>query len=344
VGRTTIAVVDSSRNDPNSTRGDGKREFMALVWYPADPQNGARRADWVPPSWDPYVTEDLAGMIRARSPEPIDDAGVLKIIKSISAHSFEDAPPAKAATPFPFLVFAPGASMLPTMYTSLLEDIASHGYVVAGLVPAGFVSGVVFPDGHVVHGVPKTARNWALWPEDMRFIIDQAALWNADPHSLLYKSLDMKRVGVFGHSAGGNAASVVGTMDAAVKCAINLDGVVNRQETTEKSFLLFTGEDSSYIRSHANDPEVLATLKSRDAFLHASKNALAIKLVGAQHMSFSDMAVVPEFHLDKDGQDELASVRAVVLAFFDENLRGRHSDLIHKGLPQYPLVKIVTQG
>jgi hypothetical protein len=67
-----------------------------------------------------------------------------------------------------------------------------------------------------------------------------------------------------------------------------------------------------------------------------------IKLLGAVHMSFTDMAVIKAFELPGDGRAFIDTTRAVISGFFGQDLLGEHSELIEKGSPEYPLAKVQT--
>lgn len=51
VGRITVHFVDAARDDDQGTHKDGKREFMAHVWYPAEPGTAGKPAPWMPSEW-----------------------------------------------------------------------------------------------------------------------------------------------------------------------------------------------------------------------------------------------------------------------------------------------------
>ena len=65
-------------------------------------------------------------------------------------------------------------------------------------------------------------------------------------------------------------------------------------------------------------------------------------MLGAVHMSFTDMAVIKAFELPGDGKAFIDSTRAVLGGFFGQYLLGEHSELIEKGSPKHPLVKVET--
>ncbi len=71
-----------------------------------------------------------------------------------------------------------------------------------------------------------------------------------------------------------------------------------------------------------------------------SKPGIHVTLLGAVHMSFTDMAVIEAFKLPGDGKAFIDSTRAVIGGFFGQYLLGERSDLIEKGSPKHPLLKV----
>src|SRR5262249_1375535 len=130
------------------------------------------------------------------------------------------------APTYPVLVFSPGFSAAPSMYTVQIEDIASHGYVVVTInYPYG--SGVTaFPDGRVItmpHGI-SNSKILLILPQDQVFVLDQLQAVNAgDPDNLFTGRLDLKHVGAFGHSIGGGAAIKWCSTDSRVAACLSED-------------------------------------------------------------------------------------------------------------------------
>ncbi|GHO69804.1 hypothetical protein KSC_086960 [Ktedonobacter sp. SOSP1-52] len=56
---------------------------------------------------------------------------------------------------YPVLIFSPGMGLLPTDYTTLIEDLVSHGYIVVGIAPTYSASAVAFADGRVVQATDE---------------------------------------------------------------------------------------------------------------------------------------------------------------------------------------------
>ena len=217
VGTTTRALVDSQRRDPWNNAPI--REIALTVFYPATVVRGLQRA----PQLAPAAAEVFKGL----------DAGVLHPELPTSGvnwaatltHSYVDAPPLPGRRPT--LLYSPGGADPRTIGTSVAEELASHGYVVLTLDHPGEASEVVFPDGRLrtieigpdVQTDPVRSR---LMMDtrfaDLRFVLDHL------PD--LHQSIDLRRVGVYGHSAGG-ATAAVSLEHPQVRAAANLEGYLD---------------------------------------------------------------------------------------------------------------------
>jgi hypothetical protein len=65
-----------------------------------------------------------------------------------------------------------------------------------------------------------------------------------------------------------------------------------------------------------------------------------MKLTGAEHGSFTDLAVIPAFALPGYEKVFVDTTRAVLREFFGQYLLGKHSDLLVNGSDKYPALKI----
>ena len=226
-GRMSFHWKDTSRAELETSAPDDKRELMVHVFYPTDPNASGARAVYMP---------DADVMIG-----PIPEA-LMPRVKELRAFSCDGAPVQRGTTRFPVAILAPGGGMKGLTYHTLLEDLASHGWIVVAIDPPYNARGVRFPDGRVLGNLSPPERGWpqprnaaedqrfyrervAHWGRDVRFVIDQLTALDAG-NGPFAKRLDLQRgVGVVGHSRGGQAAGVARVMDQRVRGGINLDGV-----------------------------------------------------------------------------------------------------------------------
>lgn len=224
-GRMSMHWRDT-RPELETRAPDDTRELMVHLFYPADANTRGVRAAYVPDA-------------EAMRP-PWSDAQVERIT-AMRAYSIENAPMLGGSTRHPVIVFVPGGGMKGLTYHALLEDLASHGWVVAAVDPPYNARAVRLPDGRVLGNLAAADRGWpaprsadeevrfyrervAHLARDVRFVIDQLTALDRDRGPFLGR-LDLRRgVGVVGHSRGGQAAGTVRLIDDRVRGAINLDG------------------------------------------------------------------------------------------------------------------------
>lgn len=156
-------------------------------------------------------------------------------------HAHRHAPVLPRQGGWPVVLYAPGLGDERNDTTAIAEDLVSHGYVV---VTIDFVhdSGVVeLPDGRLAESaVPEptlqvTIKEVVSRAEDVSFILDQLAVINrgGNPGRAqrplprgLRGSLDLDRMGMFGHSDGGSTAAHVMHVDSRVKAGVDMDGTL----------------------------------------------------------------------------------------------------------------------
>lgn len=225
VGRMSIELTDQNRLEAYSTeKEDKKRELVIWIWYPAEPLTDSKRANYLPDKWSEadYVY------------------GVKLGTTGFECHSFENAPVASLQSIYPVIIFSQsGFSVL--SYSAIIEEMASHGYVIVGINHTYDAPITVFSDGRVIPASPQfmegvNSRAGSMEEAfqfraavadyktaDIQFVVDQ--LENINKGSgVLAGRLDVTGIGVFGHSLGGNAALEFCRKNNHCKVAINLDG------------------------------------------------------------------------------------------------------------------------
>jgi hypothetical protein len=320
VGRVTYQLVDGSRSDDQGSREDHKREFMVQVWYPAQSGTGGKPAVWLPADTARLEEKGYLGLLLRASSDPAAK-DVPKVLASVVVHAREEMPVAGSARRFPVLVFAAGSQTIASTYSSVVEDLASRGFVVIGYGP--------------------TVMGHGTWKGDLTHVLDQLGAWNTTQGHLFFGRLDLDHIGAFGHSAGGNAVSAIAASDRRLKAIVLIDpGMVRPEDGAAIPILILKSEDVEFKRRR---PDVVEEKKkTRDEYVGKAKPGMQITLLGAVHMSFTDMAVIKAFGLPGDGKAFIDTSRAVIGGFFGQYLLGEHCELIEKGSAKYPLAKIDT--
>lgn len=142
-----------------------------------------------------------------------------------------------ATSPFPTLIFVPGAALPTVAYTAYLSDLASHGFAVVAIDHPGEPPYLPLPGGGGVYGYP----NFASFPPTLAdgarvyaYRVSDILAVLSDPYlpSLVRQTgspFNLTHIGVFGHSIGGAAAAAAmaeseSGVNPNLKAGANLDG------------------------------------------------------------------------------------------------------------------------
>ncbi|MEU3659291.1 alpha/beta hydrolase [Streptomyces sp. NPDC032940] len=333
VGRRTLHLVDRSRTDPWMP-AVGHRELMVSVSYPARPSGGA------PATY--MTTEEARLLLEERGLGGVVAAGT---VAGTRTHARTAAPPAPGR--FPLVLLSPGFGMPRTTLTSLADDLASRGYVVAVVDHAYESVGTEFPGGRMLPCVaceevgsgPEYASVVSGRAADLSFVIDQLTARHG-PGAALSRMIDARRIGVAGHSIGGAAAAGTMAADRRVRAGADLDGDFFVQEPGAglggRPFLMIGA-------AATHSPDSTGTDWSQAwSRLHGWKRWLTFD--GAGHFSFTDFPWLgdqlglPDPAVPLSGERSWALTRDYVAAFFDRHLRGIPRPLLDGPTPSRPEV------
>jgi predicted dienelactone hydrolase len=300
VGRSIQAWADEATADQLAPKEGTRREVLVWIWYPAAAEKSAPKDDYTPD----YMT---AAWKRVRGPQnivqKINYGWLTRDMSRVRAHSVRDPAVSRAQTSYPVVLLRGGASASASAYTTLAEDLASHGYVVVGIDAPYRTGSVAFPDGRVVNRIDannpellvgrdmvRMQKIFGAWISDMRFVVDRLERLNAsDPTAKFTGRLDMRHLGAFGHSWGGSQAAQFCHDDPRCAAAIDIDGLPFGDviQTGVPNPFMFLGSD---LGEFSTDPEVRQIRADMKTLLdHSradSRRSLAIK--GAFHFTFSD--------------------------------------------------------
>jgi dienelactone hydrolase len=346
-GTASVWLTDTSRPDP-WVPGVNVRELMVSLWYPAVPSDG-RRARYMTPA-----ESELQLTSRGITGIPPD------ALSTVETHAVSDARPAGRRHSLPLVVLSPGFTNSRSTLTALAEDLASHGYVVAGIDHTYESHATAFPDGRVTTCLAREALRRdrkegvaAGRAADVCFVLDE--LTGAHPSWPGAGLIDPSRMAMAGHSAGGAAAIAAMLADSRIRAGIDMDGSTTApipDEGLARPFL-FLGKQSNYtpgsgIIASPDGKHVKGSVITweRDwELLTGWKRWLVV--AGAVHASFTDLALLA----DQTGIDTGAGLsgaralditRAYVRAVFDQHLRGRPQALLDQPSPRYPEVRFCT--
>jgi dienelactone hydrolase len=361
VGRTSYAWVNNAETDELAPSPGAKREVVAWIWYPAAAISAAP-AEYLPAPWR-AADAQLSGVLMTKF--------FTRDLSLVRTHSTPDAEVSPEQHSYPVVIMRAGGGALTTDYTTLAEDLASHGYVVVGFDAPYRTWAVVFPDKRVVARPPANNpenldpdqanllinRLLPMWTSDTKFVVSQLQKINAadavpgNPSGKFAGRLDLQRLGMFGHSFGGAQALQFCHEEIGCKAGIDIDGAPYGsvvQEGLKQPFMFIFSDHSR----EASDPEskrIGADIQSIYSRLPNGRFMITIR--GAHHFSFSDQALLKSEYLIKvmttaagfgklDSRRGLAITADYVHTFFDVYLKGEPSTTLLTGpSTQYPEVQ-----
>lgn len=343
IGTRVLHLVDKSRSD--TAFASGHRELMIQAWYPTDVQNGAHA---------PY----------RRRAETTLLSSYMAVLKS---HSFLDVAFARKNAPHPLLLFNPAWGGQRTQNTYMVEELASHGFIVVAIDHTHNSIPIAFPDGQVLNlsdpqGVhdPVTSvlqEQVAYYDHELKqqadddlFVLDEVLKQNADPASPWFGTIDTARIGDLGHSFGGAVAVEAAFRDARIRAALNLDGwnFGELGNAPLRKPLMLMYEDSAPPTGAfrvAHDPAVVRVpLDTWDAqnvqrtLIESGGYMLSIR--GASHFNYADRGLYsPIRKLTEAGPIKPERVHTIAnrytLAFFSEVLNGVRQPILHQAGSPY---------
>jgi dienelactone hydrolase len=351
VGTVSLHLIDSARQDPWWSTPHA-RELMITVWYPAEGTHGGDLAPWMTAGALSYYRTELiqnltdpmppnlgfdGGMGPApdggpgagdggggapnsgpppSQPPPADDSPLEVSLDGVDfpvTHARIGAPARVSGAPYPIVLYAPGFPADRETGTMLVEDLASHGYVVVTIGFTYDAPEVEFPGGRVELKRPDLDPDGSYSTvktrvADARFVLDQLIAIahgtnpDAERHALparLRACMDTNKVGIFGHSLGGAAAAQSMANDARFNVGINLDGhvvpTVSINGLSDEELLKLLKEIAEKVgerpfmimSSGGRGPDELGVLMSGFwSQLHGWRRFLS--LAGAAHGSYTD--------------------------------------------------------
>jgi dienelactone hydrolase len=223
-------------------------------------------------------------------------------------HAGENAPIAQSV--WPVIVFAPGWRLAAHDYRTLLEDIASRGYVVLAIADS-----------------PASERPpYEETANAINAVVNGLATAESDA---FMQSLDTTQIGAMGHSVGGAASSLAASQNEAIDAVVNLDGDfggASEHALVRRPILYLTGSDPrEQTHTHERRTRTFARITTDVDF------AQAVQVRALRHFDFLDVALLRNEIREERRENRfgtLAPARGIALssalsaAFFDQTLRG----------------------
>ena len=329
VGKALFNWTDTNRIDPYY---GGLRIINAQIWYPIDQVDSvASFAAYLPGA--EIVWKNAVGWTEQD----------FNAVSKIKTSSILNHPIAVQSGPYPLLVFSPSLGGHASFYTYYAEALARKGYVVMGishLYESDHVldqNAKVYPQNHTFHDsienlkIPEQisgdgfrelkSQRMIVIAEDIIFALDQ--LIQLSP-STFQNRIDFNRIGAWGHSIGGAAATYASLLDNRVQSVLNMDGTpptIALREGNTVPFMFL--EDLTDYEHH--DGYRMQYNRRNDYCSKGNSISIRVLFDGISHTSFSDT----RFYLTEDGSRQLETAEELdqfmhyMTLFFDHTLKGK---------------------
>jgi dienelactone hydrolase len=211
IGTVTVQLVDRSRDELYGERRRRPREFVAQIWYPANPDGVETPVPW---------SQDWEVVAPAIAREMGLPSWFWNHTQYTPSHAGESIP-AVAGT-HPVLIYSHGWGGMRTNTLNQIEQLVSNGYIVIAPDHTYAAVATVFEDGEVIYKDPAVMPDPAVVTEtelmeaetnlvaiitgDLIHILTELEQGEAGAFGEVANAIDLTRVGVYGHSEGGAAA------------------------------------------------------------------------------------------------------------------------------------------
>ena len=359
VGRAVYHWRDATRDEFYSDVPGDRRELVVSVWYPAAPDPSATPGPYASPGWEAVGDFWGFGTDGARG------------------HAYPEAPVAAGQARYPVLIFTANG-FPPFNHAAIIEELASHGYVVVGINNTYQTPVTVFPDGRAVPVSPafltpffgpfvdpteEVLRQRAALVDykvaDIQSVLRELERLNAGTDRLAGR-LDLSRLGALGHSMGGDASLEFCRIDRRCRAAANLDGAhwtaVGRLGLTVPALRIAADHvetsqpcvDSAAYPAALCEADRVAMVDGWRVVDSTAQPSYVVTVRGAVHSNFLDVPFLP-LHPDGIMQAGLAPAAIdgermwritcdYLLAFFAKHLDGASAPLLDGPSPGYPEV------
>jgi predicted dienelactone hydrolase len=327
VGTTVLHLKDASRPDPWNLDATA-RELKLTLWYPASGRG--ERAPYMTPKESELL---LKGGKIANVP--------YDTLSRTRTNATKDAP--VSGRKLPLVVLSPGFTKPVSTLTSLAEDLASRGYVVAGIdhtyesyattLPGGRVAECLACDSDTDPGFGAGVVQGRA--ADVTFVLDQLpSKWPGSDR------IDRSRIAMIGQSIGGASSLAAMLKDRRIRAGIDMDGTTYAR-IPKSGF----SRPFMFLGSSRHVPGGGDGTWDRDWKLLTGWKRWFV-LSASEHESFTDLPLLGSaLGITPDPRVLAASraselTRTYVSAFLDQHLKSRHQPILDEPSSRHPEVKL----
>jgi dienelactone hydrolase len=134
VGITYLSFIDDNRKELFDNNQESNREITVKAWYPSDKKSNP----------EPYFLKGEAEFVMSHFQFP-------EIYKNLKTNSSRDVPLSFKEKKYPVLIFSHGWGEHYSQNSILMEELASHGYIVFSISHHYECKFSSFPDGRLIY-------------------------------------------------------------------------------------------------------------------------------------------------------------------------------------------------
>ncbi len=361
VGTRYLHFRDDSRPEPFTDTNDDVRELAVQAWYPTDRREGTAA---------PYLRAGDSTWRMLQLPE---------WAKTLKTDAWLDAPVSRRGAPFPVVTFSHGWGEHAAQNTVLMEELASHGYVVFAIshpyesklwfAASGGPLGLDMkstelqarleeqsnPEALALFQTMKTAstdeereavlrRTAELLP---KFLLEGSRLWSQDIRFVIGEVLKLTAgAGPFGGRLDTKRIGVAGMSMGGIAA-----GNVCLTDERCRAGVNLDGGPYAQLDSVITRPFLFMSSEryrgyDRVFLSHTSGPSYAIVVRGSDHYNYTDTCLIDPTHAMVGSIKPtrmLSIINAYVVAFFDRYLKGETEPLLDGPRSDYPEVSITVK-
>src|SRR4030095_5557214 len=300
VGKINYHWIDTTRKEHNAEDTNISRECMVHIYYPTNNRTN-----------NPVTPYDKQALLRTK--KFINAlSGIPQCLfrgwDSLKTYTHNNAPISTDKANFPIIIFSHGMGTMAQHYTWILEELTSYGYIVVGINHPYVAAITQFSDKRIIECAMTQKKclgkeSFNAWKneqihtcvEDTEFIIKKLKELNDKNNEFLQEKLDFSRLGIIGHSFGGDIALVLASQNKNIKAVINMDGgersikyAMIKEPFSTPTIMLLAEESHNW-----QGEQGIKSRNNFDQFCNEHTNYISqIIIKNAGHGVFSDLPIL----------------------------------------------------
>ncbi|MEX1038551.1 MAG: hypothetical protein WDZ96_06830 [Acidimicrobiia bacterium] len=294
VGTMTIEFSDPENEEVYGLRPGRARELVVQVFYPALPDSETDPGQ-IHPQWS-EIGPELARSIGLPS-------WFLNHLAYTESHTYEGLTVAPGT--YPVVIYSHGWRGYRSIALNQIENLVSNGYVVIAPDHTHMAVATVFDDGDLVPYDPDALPDRETvaadvydraaellvetYANDLVSVLDALDEAEAGPFGPIADSIDLTRIGLYGHSAGGGAAVSVCLTDERCDAVLGMDPWV--EHLADRTLGTSATKPAMFLRSAEWDD------RPNDAILRgiAERSEATTYWIGIDGSGHNDFVMLPLF-------------------------------------------------